>query len=121
MVADHPMERLIHDSPRPTWKNCYSFAFMSMGMTFITLRYVLAPLFYPLVLSLASMRWLVFKTSKPPVWPPEIEAESRIEPDDPHRWEEPSFIWEFGDRPEFVAYMEEEARLKERSMGRSTF
>lgn len=121
MVADHPMERLIHDSPRPTWKNCYSFAFMSMGMTFITLRYLLAPLFYPLVLSLASMRWLVFKTCKPPVWPHEIAAESYIEPNDPHRWEEPGFIWEFGDRPEFVAYMDEQARLKERGKGRSTF
>lgn len=120
-VADHPMERLIHESPLPTWKNCYSYAFVSMGMTFITLRYLLAPLFYPLVLSLASMRWLVFRTCKPPVWPPEVESESRIEPNDPHRWEEPSFSWEFGDGPEFVAYMEEQERLKERGNGRLGF
>ena len=120
-VADHPMERLIHESPQPTWKNCYFHAFTSMGMAFITLRYVLAPLFYPLVLSLASTRWLVFRSCKPPVWPPEIEAESRVEPNDPHRWEEPSFIWEFGDRPEFVAYMKEQERLREQGRGRLRF
>lgn len=120
-VADHPMERLIHESPRPTWTNCYSHAFTSMGMTFITLRYFLAPLFYPLVLSLAAMRWLVFKTCKEPVWPPEIVAESHVEPNDPHRWEEPAIIAEFSDRPEFVAYMDEQDRLAEQARGRSSF
>ncbi|MEJ2632733.1 MAG: hypothetical protein P8015_16240 [Acidihalobacter sp.] len=41
-------------------------------------------------------RWLVMKTSKPPVWPAEIEAACRIEPDDPHRLPEPEYTGQFG-------------------------
>jgi hypothetical protein len=37
------------------------------------------------------IRWLIMKSCKDPVWPPEIEAESAIEPNDPHVWKEPSY------------------------------
>lgn len=77
-------------SPTPTWKNCR----IMVGVTFGGLsgiRAILWPLAAPVILT----RWLVLKTCKPPVWPAEIEAACRIEPDDPHRLPEPSYIGQF--------------------------
>jgi len=47
-------------------------------------------LFTPLI---TITRWLVMKSCKVPVWPPEIEAESAIEQHDPYVWKEPEFKW----------------------------
>lgn len=117
-AVDHPLDRMIVLSVAPTWKNCYAHAFGSMGAGFVSLRYMLAPLFYPIVWSLTLVRWLVFKTCKRPVWPPEVEEESRIEPDDPHRWEEPSFFGEFVDAARLERLLEHErqqqAKVRER-------
>ncbi|MEJ2715422.1 MAG: hypothetical protein P8014_19965 [Acidihalobacter sp.] len=51
---------------------------------------------WPFWALLIATRWLVMKTSKPPVWPAEIEAACRIEPDDPHRLPEPEYTGQFG-------------------------
>jgi hypothetical protein len=50
--------------------------------------FFLMPIFVPLG---TFTRWLMMKIGKNPVWPPEIEAESTIEPNDPHVWKEPSY------------------------------
>jgi hypothetical protein len=39
---------------------------------------------------ITGMRWLIMKSCTAPVWPPEIEAESAIAPDDPYVWKEPA-------------------------------
>jgi tetratricopeptide (TPR) repeat protein len=45
---------------------------------------ILAYLFLPLLLVFATGRWLAMLTGKIPVWPAEIEAQSKIEPGDPY-------------------------------------
>lgn len=112
-VAEHPLDRMIHESPKPTLKNCFIHAYTSMGPGFTSLRFVLFFLFYPIVGALTLTRWLVLKTCKEPVWPPEIEAESRIESGDPHRWEEPSYMAEFADRPGVMERHEERMRQEQ--------
>ncbi|MGY0560032.1 DUF6708 domain-containing protein [Luteimonas sp. A277] len=109
-VAEHPLDRLIHESPKPTLKNCFIHAYTSLGPGFTSLRFVLFFLFYPIVGVLTLTRWLVLNTCKEPVWPAEIEAESQVEPNDPHRWEEPNYIAEFADRPGVMERHEERMR-----------
>ncbi|MEZ0470323.1 DUF6708 domain-containing protein [Luteimonas salinilitoris] len=121
-VAEHPLDRLIHESTKPTLKNCFIHVYASMGLNFIALRYFLFFLFYPSVGVLTLTRWLVLNSCKEPVWPPEVEAESQVEPDDPHRWEEPSYLSEFFDTcPGAFERHEERMREEERIRGRSGF
>ena len=40
--------------------------------------------FFPLTFCCVIGRWICMRTSKQPVWPAEIEAESAIDPDDPY-------------------------------------
>lgn len=86
-VVDDPGQRRIDLSTATTWRNCFYTVVASLPMSWFSLRYVLFPLYGPLVLC----RWLVFKTCKAPVWPPEVEAESAIEAGDPHQWREPQY------------------------------
>lgn len=77
-------------STAPTWKNCE----IMVGVTFGGL-FGLGALLWPLALPVILTRWLVLKSCKPPVWPPEIEAACRIDPDDPHHLPEPAYIGQF--------------------------
>lgn len=86
-VVDDPGQRRIDLSTATTWRNCFYTVVASLPMSWFSLRYALFPLYGPLVLC----RWLVFKTCKAPVWPPEVEAESAIEAGDLHQWREPQY------------------------------
>jgi hypothetical protein len=79
-------------TPASTLKNCDILAAINVGEATGALRIVL----WPFAALQALTRWLVMKTSKPPVWPAEIEAACRIEPDDPHRLPEPEYTGQFG-------------------------
>ena len=77
-------------STAPTWKNCEIMVGVLFGGLF-----GLGALLWPLALPIMLTRWLVLKSCKPPVWPPEIEAACRIDPDDPHHLPEPAYIGQF--------------------------
>lgn len=111
-VAEHPLDRQIDKSVTPSWTNCYIHAYAHMGPGFIALRFVLFPLFYPIVGLLTLVRWLTLNSCKTPVWPPEVEAECKVEPNDPHRWEEPSYQGEFANRPGSLERQIERMRLQ---------
>ncbi|QEM81716.1 DUF6708 domain-containing protein [Halomonas binhaiensis] len=115
-VAEHPLDRLIDKSVTPSWTNCYLWVGASMGPSFVALRYVLFPLFYPIVGLLTLGRWLTLNSCKDPVWPPEVEAECQVEPNDPNRWEEPSYLWEFANRPGVVERNEERMRQQSENL-----
>jgi hypothetical protein len=74
-------------SPAPTLTNCRIMAGINVGGTsgILSILWVIAG---PIMLT----RWLVLKTCRPPVWPEEIEAACRIEPNNPHRLPEPDYI-----------------------------
>ncbi|MFQ3790054.1 DUF6708 domain-containing protein [Halomonas sp. A29] len=111
-VAEHPLDRQIDKSVTPSWTNCYIHAYAHMGPGFIALRFVLFPLFYTIVGLLTLGRWLTLNSCKTPVWPPEVEAECQVEPNDPHRWEEPSYQGEFANRPGSLERQLERMRLQ---------
>lgn len=114
-VAEHPLDRCIDLSMTPSWTNCYLWAAASMGGTFQSLRFVLFFLYYPIVGLLTLGRWLTLNSCKSPQWPAEIEAESRVASDDPHRWEEPTTLWEFANRPGMMARERERLRKLQRA------
>lgn len=77
-------------SPAPTWMNCRIMVGVNLG-GLAGWRVI----FWPIALPLIATRWLVLKTCKVPVWPAEIEAACRIEPNDPHHLPEPEYIGQF--------------------------
>ncbi|MEJ2633251.1 MAG: hypothetical protein P8014_19970 [Acidihalobacter sp.] len=79
-------------SPSTSFYNCWLLAGINIGIK----RNFQIKLLFPLLVLLTSTRWLVMKTSKPPVWPAEIEAACRIHQDDPLRLPEPKYIGQFG-------------------------
>jgi hypothetical protein len=80
----------IWTSPAPTLKNCR----IMVGVTFGGLS-GLGAILWPLAAPVILTRWLVLRTCKVPVWPAEIEAACRIEPNDPHHLPEPEYIGQF--------------------------
>lgn len=113
-VAEHPLDRTIDLSMRPTWTNCYTWVAASMGSTMQSLRFLLFFLYYPLVGLLTLTRWLVLKSCKTPQWPAEIEAECQVSADDPHRWEKPNYMWEFANRDGAIERELERERVQQR-------
>jgi hypothetical protein len=87
-----PQQR-IDLSVTPSLRNCFNWVVAAMPERWFEARYVLVPLYAPLFLC----RWLVFKTCKTPKWPANIEAESRIELNDPYRLDEPTVHVQWGD------------------------
>jgi hypothetical protein len=85
--------RRIDLSVTPSLRNCFNWVVAAMPERWFEARYVLIPLYAPLFLC----RWLVFKTCRVPKWPAEIDAESRIEPNDPYRLDEPTVHVQWGD------------------------
>lgn len=94
-AAEHPLDKHITLSVTGTWKNCYMWVAGHMGGELSGARWLLAPF----VGAVTLCRWLVFKSCKEPIWPPEVEAECAIDPNDPNRWPEPAFMGEFANQP----------------------
>ncbi|RBF83378.1 DUF6708 domain-containing protein, partial [Xanthomonas oryzae] len=90
-VAEHPLDKYVELSVAPTWKNCLISA---VGFTNATTPFKRVLLF-PFIGTFTVVRWLVFKSCKQPVFPPEVEAECQVEPNDPHIWPIPNSIGEF--------------------------
>lgn len=111
-VAEHPLDRTIDLSTKPTWTNCYLWVVASLGQGARSLRFALFPIIYPIYGILTLGRWLTLNSCEAPEWPAYIEAESRIDAHDPHQWEEPEFLWEFANR-EGVAEREIERQRKQ--------
>jgi hypothetical protein len=104
-VTRDPRDRYLRMSIGTDWLNCYVWVVSNLG-AFYSLRYIL----FPFVGLLTLTRWLVFKSSKVPEWPPEIEAESEIEADDPNRWLEPKYMGAFDGDPKIAAWSDERLR-----------
>nr|WP_324250654.1 DUF6708 domain-containing protein [Xanthomonas hortorum] len=90
-VAEHPMDKYVELSVAPTWKNCLISA---VGFTNATTPFKRV-LLSPFICTFTLVRWLVFKSCKQPVFPPEVEAECTVEPNDPNIWPVPTSIGEF--------------------------
>lgn len=69
----------------PTWRNCWRMSFIRIGAASPIAQAILLPIEGPLVV----LRWLVFKTCKTPVWPPEVVADCQIAENDPYHLPEP--------------------------------
>lgn len=110
---DDPRDRVITLSSAPTIRNCWLMVILMMGTALMPLR---TNLMFPVYGALTLCRWLTFKTCRKPVFPPEIEAECQIDPDDPYRLPEPRFMAEFASDPGIYARAME--RHKERMMWR---
>lgn len=93
---DDPLDRVITLSTRPTLRNHWMLVCLMMGTNLFPLRH---NLLFPFYGALTLSRWLTFKTCKAPVFPPEIEAECAIAPDDPYALPEPRFMAEFASDP----------------------
>lgn len=117
-AAEHPLDRTIDLSVTRSWTNCYLWVAASLGAGFQSLRFVLFFLYYPIVGLLTLVRWLTLHSCKPPVWPAEIEADCEVAADDPHRWEEPSYMGEFANRPGAMERDLERMREMERAQVR---
>lgn len=93
---DDPLDRVITLSTLPTFRNHWMLVCLMMGTNLFPFRHnILFPVYGALTLS----RWLTFKTCKAPVFPPDIEAECAIAPDDPYALPEPRFMAEFASDP----------------------
>lgn len=110
---DDPLDRVITLSSDPTIRNCWLMVILMMGTALMPLR---TNLMFPVYGALTLCRWLTFKTCRKPVFPPEIEAECEIDPEDPYRLPEPRFMAEFASDPAIYARALE--RHKERMMWR---
>jgi hypothetical protein len=97
---DDPLDRVITLSPKGTLRNCWMLVCLMMGTTFFPLRYTLM---FPIYGALTLSRWITFKTCRAPVFPPELEAECAIAPDDPYALPEPRFMAEFASDPAIYA------------------
>ncbi|QSQ43064.1 hypothetical protein ISN35_19265 [Xanthomonas translucens pv. undulosa] len=90
-VAEHPLDKYVELSVAPTWKNCLISA---VGFTNADTPFKRV-LLSPFIGTFTVVRWLVFKSCKQPVFPPEVEAECTVEPNDPNIWPVPTSIGEF--------------------------
>ncbi|MGA6537207.1 DUF6708 domain-containing protein [Stenotrophomonas sp. NPDC101269] len=97
---DDPLDRVITLSPKSTLRNCWMLVCLMMGTTLFPLRYTLM---FPIYGALTLSRWITFKTCRAPVFPPELEAECAIAPDDPYALPEPRFMAEFASDPAIYA------------------
>ncbi|HBS61708.1 MAG TPA: hypothetical protein DEB32_03045 [Stenotrophomonas sp.] len=97
---DDPLDRVITLSPKGTLRNCWMLVCLMMGTTLFPLRYTLM---FPIYGALTLSRWITFKTCRAPVFPPELEAECAIAPDDPYALPEPRFMADFASDPAIYA------------------
>src|SRR5690606_22002125 len=94
----------------PGWKNC----FLVMRTYYAAgLPAPLRALVFPFVLLYTLTRWIVLHTCRKPVFPPEIEATCKVEPNDPNVWPIPRSSGEFANTvPGLLEHAEAKARRK---------
>ncbi|WP_321888355.1 DUF6708 domain-containing protein [Paraburkholderia bannensis] len=108
-VADSPMAKYVALSVTPTLKNCMLFAVNFTGATTPLKRILLSPF----IALFTVTRWLVFRTCKEPVFPPEIEATCEVAANDPNVWPIPQSTGQFAaDIPGVLEYAEAKARRR---------
>lgn len=112
-AVSHESDRVITLSMKNSFKNSYRWTCFLLGRSLFPLRYILFPWYGVLALT----RWLVMATCVAPRFSPVTIAESRFDPDDKGRWEEPDYIDQFGERPDVVARMRELHRERQRRSG----
>jgi hypothetical protein len=98
-VGQNPLDRYITLSVSSSFRNCLMMAYGFYGATNGVLRIISLPF-----IALTTVtRWLVFKTCSMPVWPAEIEAACKIDPDDPNVWPTPKYTGQFAaENPKLV-------------------
>ena len=91
-AAPHPLDRYVELSVTPSWKNCHlaTSTYYAAG-----LPPAIQLLVSPLVLLFTLTRWVVLRTCRQPVFPPDIEATCQVNPDDPNVWPMPQSSGEF--------------------------
>ena len=94
----------INLTTKGNWKSCW---IISCARVF-AISPILEVILFPIILPMTVMRWLGLNVCKQPVWPKWVEEECKIEPNDPHVLQEPSFIGEgfAEDTPETRAILE---------------
>ncbi|AIY41487.1 hypothetical protein LT85_2329 [Collimonas arenae] len=90
-VAENPLDRYVGLSVTGSFKNCLIMSRIFYGADTPFTQVISLPL---VALSTAT-RWLIFKTCKVPVFPPEIEAECVVEANDPNVWPIPETSGQF--------------------------
>ncbi len=83
--------RCLQQSVRRTWKNYVIEAGTYCQVKSRAAYYLAAPIY----LTFAACRWLVFKTCKDPIFPSEVEAECRIDHNDPNVWKVPRYTGQY--------------------------
>ncbi len=91
-VASDPLDKYVELSVSSSWDNCFIWGGINCAVQTTAQRIWRAPFIY----WFAATRWLIFKTCKEPVFPPEVEAESTVAPDDPNIWPIPAHTNQFG-------------------------
>ncbi|QAU24426.1 hypothetical protein EO087_10845 [Dyella sp. M7H15-1] len=91
-VGQDPLDRYVELSVTPTWKNCWLIMrnYYAAGVPA-----PLQVLVWPFVLLYTLTRWVVLHTCRKPIFPPEIEATCKVEPNDPNVWPIPPSSGEF--------------------------
>lgn len=114
-AVSHDADKVITLSVRNTLVNAYRWTCFLLGKSLFPFRYF----FFPLYWTLALTRWVVMLTCAVPRFSSATEAESRFDPNDADRWDEPDYIDQFGDRPDVVARARELYRERQQRKGKS--
>lgn len=109
----HESDKIITLSMKNSFRNSYRWTCFLLGRSLFPLRHFLFPWYGVLALT----RWLVMATCATPHFSPATVAESRFDPNDEGRWEEPEYIDQFGERPDVVARMRQLHRERKRGRG----
>lgn len=94
LLAARGVKANIDLSVEPTWRNCWRWVMLTMGAPFAQLRYVLAPIYYPVLTIMAAWRWLALNSCRKPKWPLDLFS-GRSSAIEPGAWREPALIGEF--------------------------
>jgi hypothetical protein len=97
-VTSSPLDRYVDLSVSQSFRNCF--------IVLNTYYRNPAGLILPFVFILTLVRWVVLHTCLKPVFPPEIRATCKVEPDDPNVWPTPSCTGEFANIPGRIARAE---------------
>ncbi|RZT36758.1 DUF6708 domain-containing protein [Cupriavidus agavae] len=113
-AGPHPLDRYVELSVMPSLCNCYIMLHIYYLGSLPLIGKILA---YPFVLLYTATRWLVWKTCREPVFPPEVEATCQVERDDPNVWPVPHRCFDFANSVpglyEYVVKKHQRARKAE--------
>ncbi|AIY41486.1 hypothetical protein LT85_2328 [Collimonas arenae] len=105
-VGEHPLDRYVSLSVTGSFKNCLIMSRIFYGADSPFAQAISLPL----VALSAVTRWLILKTCKVPVFPPEIESECVVEANDPNVWPIPESSGQFAaENPAIMARAVERA------------